>query len=66
MPKPKKVDRPVNKKIAIPESIVLRVDLELYSELEQRVPHGAWGKLVTDLLAAHIVKLGDNREVPRG
>jgi hypothetical protein len=54
MPKPKKVIRPVNKKIAIPEDVVLRVDLELYSELEGRVPHGAWSELVTKLLVAHL------------
>lgn len=60
MPKPKKVDRPVNKKIAIPESITLLVDLELYSELEGRVPHGAWGELVTRLLGSWLVRQGDN------
>jgi len=38
----KKVDRPVHKKISLPESIVGRVDLLLFSELEGKVPHGAW------------------------
>jgi hypothetical protein len=66
MPKPKRVIRPVEKKISIPEDIVLRIDLELYSGLEQRVPHGAWSKLVTSLLAAHIVRLDSNREVSNG
>lgn len=50
MGKRKNVDKPVEKNLSLPTSIVARVDLLLYSELEGRVPHGAWAKLVTRLL----------------
>lgn len=50
MPRPKKIDRPVYKKIAIPESVAFLVDMQLYSELEGRVPQSAWADTVTQLL----------------
>jgi hypothetical protein len=46
----KKVDRTVHKKIGIPESVVTKVDLELFSELQGRVPISAYADLVTELL----------------
>lgn len=54
--KPAKVIRPVEKKISIPEDVVAQIDLELYSELESRVPHGAWSTLITKLLREHLAK----------
>ncbi len=52
--KPPKVIRPVLKNISLPEDLVARVELELYSELEGRVPHGAWARLVERLLREHL------------
>lgn len=52
-----KVIRPVSKKLSVPEDVVARVDLELWSELEGRVPHGAWSELIERLLREHIAKL---------
>jgi hypothetical protein len=50
MPKPKLAIRPIEKKISIPEDIVAQVDLELWSDLEGKVPFGAWSELATELL----------------
>jgi hypothetical protein len=54
MPRPKHVDRPIDKKISIPESVVAEIDLELFSEIEGKVPHGAWARLINELLVKHI------------
>lgn len=50
MPRPPKAIKSIAKEISLPPDIVARVDLQLYSELEGRVPHGAWQKLLTQLL----------------
>lgn len=50
MPRPKKTDRPVEKHLTIPTSLVAEVELRLYSDLEGKVPHGAWAKLIEELL----------------
>lgn len=50
MPRPKKVNRPVEKSISLPETLCAQVDLMLWSELEERVPHGAWARYVRGLL----------------
>lgn len=54
--KPPRVIRPKEKSISLPEDVVARIDLELYSELEQKVPHGAWSRLVEKLLREHLDK----------
>lgn len=56
MPRPTKADRPVHKKLALPQSIVAQVDLKLYSDLEQTVPYGAWSALVAQLLQEWLKK----------
>lgn len=58
MPKPKRVDRPIMKNISLPQSIVIPVELDLWSELEMRVPHGAWSRLVEQLLRDYLGKKG--------
>lgn len=50
MPKPKSLDPGVSKNISIPQSVVEQVDALLYSQIESRVPHGAYSRLVTMLL----------------
>lgn len=57
MPRPRKAIRPLNKKISIPEDIATRVDLQLFSELEGKVPHAAWSELVTGLLKDWLEKV---------
>lgn len=50
MGRPKKPIKSVEKNISIPEDVCARVDLMLYSELEGRVPHGAWSRYITGLI----------------
>lgn len=50
MPRPKLAIRPVEKTVNIPTDLCTKVDLLLFSELEGRVPHGAWSKYVCGLI----------------
>jgi hypothetical protein len=50
MGRTRKTIRPIEKNISLPETLVAEVDLLLYSELEGRVPYGAWKGLVQMLL----------------
>ena len=61
MPRPRKTDRPVEKTICLPQSVVARVDLELYSELEGKVPFGAWQRLVEGLLQDWVKRLDEGK-----
>lgn len=50
MPRPKKTDRPIEKNISLPQSLVVAVELELWSDLEGKLPFGAWQKYLTGLI----------------
>lgn len=50
MGRPRKAVRSIEKNISIPEDICARLDLHLFSVLEQRVPHGAWSRYITGLI----------------
>lgn len=50
MPRAKHIDPPKHIGTVIPESLWSKVQLELYSELEGKVPYGAFQKLVRGLL----------------
>jgi hypothetical protein len=54
MPRPRKAIRPVEKNISLPEDLVARVDLELYSDLEGKVPFGAWQPSAQSLIRADL------------
>ena len=56
MPRPRKTDRPVEKNISLPTSTVARVELELFSELEGKVPFGAWQKFLVGLIDQHFAR----------
>jgi hypothetical protein len=56
MSKPRKTLRPVRKSIHLPEDIVAQVDLQLFSELEGKVPFAAWSMLLERLLREHLAK----------
>lgn len=56
MPKPPRINRPVEKSINLPQDLVGKVDLELFSEVEGRVPFGTWSRLVERLLREWLVK----------
>ena len=53
MARTKKPERTIQKNIAIPEDICARMELELYSPLEGRIPFGAQQELIVSLLRAH-------------
>lgn len=50
MPRPRFVVRPIEKNISLPEDLVAKVDLVLYSDLEGKVPFGAWKLYVQGLI----------------
>ena len=50
MPRPLLVDRLRQKCLQIPESVIVPVELLLFSEIEGRVPQGRLSELVTHLL----------------
>ena len=56
MGRPRKTDRPVEKNISLPQSIVVRVELELFSALEGRVPFGSWQRYIVKLIEADLLK----------
>ena len=58
MPRPAKIIRPVKKNLSLPEDVVAKVELELYSPAMQEVPQGAWQELVTGLLKEWLIKRG--------
>lgn len=51
MPQVFKTDRPKRLEVHIPQSLRAKLDLELYSELEGRVPHGALSNLLVELIS---------------
>lgn len=63
MARPRNISRTVEKKVSIPENVVAQVELELYSEVEGRVPYGAWGSLLTGLLSEWLKKLEKARKL---
>ena len=54
MARPRKTDRPIEKNISLPQSVVVRVELELFSELEGKVPFGAWQRYILRLVEADL------------
>ncbi len=50
MPKPKRTIRPTYLNLAIPENVRALLDLHLYSDLEGRVPHGAYSDYISGLI----------------
>lgn len=53
MPRPRKTVRTVYKNIGLPEDLVLKIDLELFSDLEGRIPLGAQQRFFTKLVREH-------------
>lgn len=58
MPRPRKAVPSVEKNLSLPRDLVVAVDLELFSELEGKVPFGAWGKYVERLIREDLTKRG--------
>ena len=49
MPRVKKIDRPVAMRVYLPQSVFDKLQLELYSELEGKGPHGKQSEVLTEL-----------------
>lgn len=58
MPRPRKAVPSVEKNLSLPRDLVVAVDLGLFSELEGKVPFGAWGKYVERLIREDLAKRG--------
>lgn len=58
MARPIKVDRPIEKKVSLPTSLVAQVELKLFSELEGKVPFGAWQKYLSELIRKDLAQAG--------
>ena len=56
MARPRKTERPIEKNISLPQSIVVRVELELFSALEGKVPFGAWQRYIVRLVEADLAR----------
>lgn len=56
MARPKLIIRPREKTISLPEPIVEAVDEILFSQLEDKVPHGAWSRYIMGLINADLHK----------
>lgn len=55
------------KNLSLPSDLVGRVDLLLFSELEGRVPHGAWSRYIARLIKDDLDRLAQARkEAQRG
>lgn len=66
MARPKSVKKSVSKNLCLPEELVCRVDLELYSPLEGRVPMGAWKAFISKLLREHFERIDAGRGAQNG
>jgi hypothetical protein len=62
--KPKRIDRPVEKTVSLPQTVVTRVDLELFSAIDGKVPFGAWAGLIEGLLLEWLEKVGKQAAQP--
>lgn len=57
MPRPRKADRPTSLNIHLPETLRAKLDLHLFSLLEERVPQGAYQRFIVPLIEAELNRL---------
>lgn len=62
MPNTFKIDRPIMLHVALPLSIRTRLDLHLFSELEGRVPKGAYQEFFIERLQEYFSQLDKERK----
>lgn len=53
MARPSSTIRRISKNISLPEDLIARMELALFSEAEGRIPVGAQSKLIEELLRRH-------------
>lgn len=56
MPRRPAIIKPVEKKLSLDAELVARVELMLFSDLEGRVPYGAWAGFIEQLLREHFAR----------
>lgn len=56
MPRPAKAIRPVSKHLSLREDLVAQVELMLYSEVEDRVPQGAFAEYIEGLIVRDLLE----------
>lgn len=66
MARPPKAIKSVSKHLQIEEHLASQFDLLLFSDLEGRVPHGAWSALINQLLRERLEKLKTNTNLLSG
>ena len=59
MPRQKKIDRPVSLELSLPSSVKTRLEQALFSELEGKIPFGAFSKLGEKLFVEWLDKRDD-------
>lgn len=57
MPRPRKADRPIPVHVYLPESLHTRLTLLLWSEVEGRIPQGAWSEFFITLANEAVARL---------
>gem|GEM_PF-3337339 len=57
MSRPPRTIRSIEKNICFDEPLVNRVDLILYSDLEGRVPHGAWKRFLQEAVEEKLARM---------
>ena len=56
MGRPRKAVPSIEKNISLPRDLVVAVELELYSEVEGKVPFAAWQKYLESLIRADLAR----------
>lgn len=56
MPRRPAIIKPVEKKLSLDAELVAKVELMLFSDLEGRVPYGAWAGFIEQLLREHFAR----------
>ena len=56
MGRPRKAVPSIEKNISLPRDLVVAVELELYSEVEGKVPFAAWQKYLENLIRADLAR----------
>ena len=56
MGRPRKAVPAIEKNISLPRDLVVAVELELYSEVEGKVPFAAWQKYLEDLIRKDLAR----------
>ena len=56
MGRPRKAVPSIEKNISLPRDLVVAVELELYSEVEGKVPFAAWQRYLESLIRADLAK----------